>query len=341
MLRALNEKRKVKKVPGIFFRFWGGSLPGCMQKRYLVPFSLALAAATVQFCGCASRSAKTPPAETPLYAVAETPAPVLNTWDFPFVFGGRDGKSLHLDKSGLIRELEFIALTGTVFKIRRMLAVRDAVIYEVASEEYPYPSDNGYYVDSRFVRVLEQSPPARAVERPARKQVVERLLALEGVPYLWGGNHSQGVPQMLLYYEPSGPIDPRLAEKWTLKGLDCSGLLYEATGGFTPRNARGLVDFGDPVKIAGLKAEAITAKLEPLDLIASEDHVIIVLDNLSVIESCLDHEPGIAGNQGGVRVKDLRDVIEHIMTERTAADSYRGGSFVIRRWEKLGSHLHF
>ncbi|MFH1801090.1 MAG: hypothetical protein ABH891_09660 [Candidatus Omnitrophota bacterium] len=51
------------------------------------------------------------------YARAEKSTPVLNTADFPVVFGGADGKTLKKDPSGLIREVEFIALPGTVFEI--------------------------------------------------------------------------------------------------------------------------------------------------------------------------------------------------------------------------------
>ena len=52
------------------------------------------------------------------YAIATLPTPVLDTADFKSVFGGgQSGSQLHQDESGLIREVEFIALPGTVFKI--------------------------------------------------------------------------------------------------------------------------------------------------------------------------------------------------------------------------------
>jgi hypothetical protein len=73
----------------------------------------------------------------PLYAVATLPAPVLNTPDFASVFGGGDGKTLHLDPSGLIREVEFVAIPGTVFHIEESLKRGDQTIYRVTTDEYP------------------------------------------------------------------------------------------------------------------------------------------------------------------------------------------------------------
>jgi hypothetical protein len=48
------------------------------------------------------------------YAIVLCPAPVLNTSDFESVFGGLDGSRLKKDNKGLIRSVEYIALTGTI-----------------------------------------------------------------------------------------------------------------------------------------------------------------------------------------------------------------------------------
>ena len=52
--------------------------------------------------------------------------------------------------------------------------------------------------------------------------------------YTWHGNTKKGIPQMLEWYPPSEDISGVLKDKWMLKGMDCSGLLYEATDGYTP-----------------------------------------------------------------------------------------------------------
>ena len=51
------------------------------------------------------------------YAIAKEPAPVLNSPDFDAFFGGSDGMTVKTDNSGLIREMEFLALPGTVFEL--------------------------------------------------------------------------------------------------------------------------------------------------------------------------------------------------------------------------------
>jgi cell wall-associated NlpC family hydrolase len=273
-----------------------------------------------------------------LYAVAETPTPVLNTPDFPSVFGGSDGKSLPLDESGLVRQLEFIALPGTVFGVIKSMPVSGVEVYEVATDEYPYPSNSGYYVDARFVRTVRSKPNDRPKKMPPKEAVLAKLLAVRGSKYVWGGNVPEGVPRMLEMYLPNGPITPQLAEKWTLKGLDCSGLLYHATCGFSPRNASSLVTFGRTVNIAGLDAEAIAKRLRPLDLIAWHEHVIIVLDRETTIESCLD----CADNPGdsSVHLRSLRDVLRALTCERVAVNRYWRDAaagekrFVVRRWIK-------
>ncbi|MGD0584971.1 MAG: peptidoglycan endopeptidase, partial [Oryzomonas sp.] len=50
------------------------------------------------------------------YGVARSATPVLNSPAFSDVFGGADGRSLKTDRCGQVRQLEFIALPGTVFR---------------------------------------------------------------------------------------------------------------------------------------------------------------------------------------------------------------------------------
>ena len=140
-----------------------------------------------------------------------------------------------------------------------------------------------------------------------------------GTGYVWGGNVAEGV-----------------VDRWgdgsrtLLAGLDCSGLLYEATGGFTPRNTSSLVNYGKAVPIAGKSAAAIAAGLQPLDLIVWPGHVLIVIDGGKLIESRL-----VCGNPAeGVRIRPLGRALEEIMKSRRPVESIsgKGKEFVVRRW---------
>ena len=267
----------------------------------------------------------------PRYARAEIPTPVLNTADFRSAFGGADGKTLKRDSQGLIRAVEFIALPGTVFQIENGFNVNGALIYQVNTAEYP-PQKTGLYIDSRFVSVSSKALPARDKKMPSKKTILERMVSKQGLRYVWGGNISQGIPQMFQFYPPSKRIPPESESMWALHGLDCSGLLYEAANGATPRNTSELISFGKPVSIEGLAPAQIAKKLHPLDLITWKGHVIIVLDSTHTIESCLSCSP-----TGGVTIRNLRAVLEEVMSTRKPFNNYPAKPspekpFVIRRW---------
>jgi len=273
-----------------------------------------------------------------LYAVAELPTPVLNTPDFSFVFGNKDRKTLHLDDSWLIREVEFIALPETVFTIENIIKKENTTIYKITTDDYPYPTQKGYFIDSRFVKTVDYKPPNRFKRLPSKKAIINKLVSSEDSKYLWGGNYKEGIPQMLSFYPPHPSISLDLKEHWMLKGVDCSGLLYEATNGCTPRNTSSLVTFGEPVKIANLSDLQIIQKLEPLDIIVWKGHAIIVLDKERVIESRLDYDMEREGNQGGVKIHKLKEVLSEILKERIPVNNYEDEveegeqKFVIRRW---------
>ena len=281
---------------------------------------------------------KTNPA---LYAIAELPTPVLNTPDFSSVFGNKDGETLHLDGSGLIREVEFIALPKTVFKIENIINKINTTIYKITTADYPYPAQKGYFIDSRFVKTIEYKPPNRLKGLPKKKAIINKLLFSEGVNYIWGGNYKADVPQMLSFYAPAKALSADLKDQWMLKGVDCSGLLYEATNGFTPRNTSSLITFGESVKIANLSANHIMPEVEPLDIIVWKGHAIIILDKNRVIESRLDYDKEKEGNQGGVRIRKLKKVLTETLKARIPVDNYEDEveegkkKFVVRRWHSI------
>jgi cell wall-associated NlpC family hydrolase len=138
-----------------------------------------------------------------------------------------------------------------------------------------------------------------------------------------------------LFYDGALPAAAR--RELTLSGLDCSGLLYQATGGWTPRNTSQLVSYGRAVQIAGKRIDEIARLLQPLDLIVWNGHVLIVLDKNRLIESRLE-----CGNQsnGGVKTTALRQRLVEIMRTRRPVDRWPiAGSqrdvFVVRRWFRL------
>ena len=215
------------------------------------------------------------------------------------------------DSCGQVRELEFIALSGTPFTVARRM--QQAV--EVSTPEYWAPDAVHLFVHQRFLEFQATKPPPRTVAIPQKSVVISTLRSAVGLPYVWGGNLRQGV-------------------EGKYKGLDCSGLLYEATNGFTLRNTADLVSFGAAVPVAGMTADQIAAGLHPLDLLVWKGHVIIVVDRETAIESALHcGQPG----QGGVVATPLKKRLQELMKTRTPADRWPEGAakaalFVVRRW---------
>lgn len=272
------------------------------------------------------------PADASGYAVALSPAPVLNTPDFKAVFGGASGHDLKVDRCGQVRELEFIALPGSVFTVLKKHRSGTADIYQVETEEYAAPPNVRLYVDSRFLELRHASPAQRRPLLPSRDEIVSSLRASVGSRYVWGGNVPNGVPELAgWYYKDIGAGD---TERIGLAGLDCSGLLYHATGGGTPRNTSQLIAIGQGVAIAGKQSAEIASMLQPLDLIVWNGHVVIVLDRETAIESRL-----VCGSPGsaGVVMTQLPRRIAEIMRTRHPANLWPDGKkrqdiFVVRRW---------
>ncbi len=270
------------------------------------------------------------------FAVATSYAPVFNTADMRGIFGGKDGTTVDVDRCGQVRSLEFIALPGTPFRIEAVDSNQEYPVYRVTTEDYPYRQPNGLYVDSRLVKRTGTQPQRRARKLPPRETVLSNLASAQGSAYVWGGNRGAGIPEMLGLYpvRPGFELSRTARNRWTLKGLDCSGLLYEATDGFTPRNTSSLVRYGTPVSIAGMDAEEIAANIEPLDLIVWNGHVMIALAGDRVIESRLD----CTGKKGGVIIRGLREALRGLCARKTPLNDYADGGkdgphgFVVRRW---------
>lgn len=267
------------------------------------------------------------------YAVAKIAAPVLNSPEPGKVFGGRDGKTLKVDSCGQVREMEFIALPGTVFKVLGNSGSGKNPVYRVETDEYPAAVGISLYVDGRFLEQYSDLPQSRKRSLPTKQEIVVRMKAASGMPYVWGGNVRQGVSELINFYY-QGKFQGKDEKRLSLAGLDCSGLLYETSNGWTPRNTSALIRFGDGVPVAGKNLMQIVALLEPLDLIVWNGHVLIVLDRQAVIESRL--ECGKPGN-GGVIISPLQQRLAGIMKTRQPANEWPAGGkkkdlFVVRRW---------
>lgn len=253
------------------------------------------------------------------HAVAVSATPVLNTPAFAEMFSGR----IELDPCRGVRPIEFVALPGTLFTIHEELQKDGVAVYRVTTNDYPYPAKKGLFIDARFVEPVTGAVQERPRRLPELAEIQERLLSALGRPYVWGGNVKEGVPLLSRYY-PQG--DP-------LAGVDCSGLLYQATDGFTRRNTSTLTSYGEPVPVAGLSVEKIARKLEPLDLLVWKGHVMIVLDSDSIIQSTM----GCGGGKSGVTITPVREALRGLMKGRAPADTFPEGkagakSFVVRRW---------
>lgn len=201
-----------------------------------------------------------------------TPAPILNTTDFSFAFGGKSGSEIPLNEKGLPYSFEFVALKGMVFEVQESIARGSAEIYRIFCPFYP---TQPLFLDSRFAKKTAGFSPSKALPQP--HIILSRMVEMTGTPYVWGGNWKAGIPELLAYYPSKKPIDDRTSILWTLSGVDCSGLLFEATEGATPRNTSELIRFGSPVPLA--------SPLQPLDMIVYPGHVVFVKDKETTIES--------------------------------------------------------
>lgn len=236
------------------------------------------------------------------FAIARLPTPVFNIPDL---------SALSLDDQGLVRAVETVLFPQTKIEL---LAQVSPFIFKIQTEEYPYSGD--HYTDSRFLQFTDH-PPSRPIQLPPKSTIIAQLKKQLGARYIWGGNWPEGIDLLPQLY-PS-PLDQ-------MKGVDCTGLLYHATNGWTKRNSSSLVDFGAPVPIEGLSAEQIIGLVKPLDIIAWKGHIIVILDQKTSIESKLPE---------GVITFDLKTRLTQIMNEKKPVngwDKTEEPRFVIRRW---------
>ncbi|MBS0615229.1 MAG: hypothetical protein JSR58_01595 [Verrucomicrobia bacterium] len=243
------------------------------------------------------------------FALAKHPTPILNTAKIPFVY------PLPYDDKKRLFAIENIAFPGTKFTVLQTL---DGMA-QVETKEYP--SSQPLFVDARFLESCPHSTPERHIFLPPLESVLLFLERLKGHRYFWGGNWYKGIPQLLELYPPLNPLDPESHLDWTCTGVDCSGILYEATHGWTPRNTSGLAKLGTLIASHTDPYETIQSRIERGDMIVwtgqqgQAGHVIFVLSPYLVLESRI--------HQG---------VIETPLKERLEECWAKKQPFMIRRW---------
>lgn len=253
------------------------------------------------------------------YLKVTTETPILNTDNFESIFGSKDKKTLKVDEKGHTRAIEFIALVDMIFKIVKKCET--PFIYKVKCDFY---ESSDLYVDSRFTSFLNHLPSKELNYCLDPKTIIKRLKMLLGAKYVWGGNFSFGISKLLDYYPPKEKLNKDLEDKWILKGVDCSGLLFEVTNGFTPRNTSKLLHFKESIKIANLTPLQISKLVKPLDLIVFKGHIVIVLDEDNTIES--------RENFGVIKIPIL-DRLNEIHLTKNPSNIYKNPKdYVIRRW---------
>lgn len=241
---------------------------------------------------------------------AAKPTPVLNTPDFEFAFGGKTGTEIPLNERGLPFCFEFVALPGTLFQIVKQESPFVAqVLCPIYRPQTPL------YIDLRFTKPGKEE---RVPQTPSKETLLERMERRLGTPYVWGGNWGAGIPELIHYYPPKGQLDLHTQQLWILQGVDCSGLLYEASRGATPRNTGELVYYGKTLT---------TNDLQPLDMIVYPGHVLFVLDSHKVIESRFPK---------GVILSDLKTRLDELRQTRTQVPEWKSDlnpskHFTIRR----------
>ncbi|MGR3973863.1 MAG: NlpC/P60 family protein [Candidatus Rhabdochlamydia sp.] len=232
--------------------------------------------------------------------------PIFNTTLIPFI-----NSSLNdYDQEGLLRQIEMIAFKGTVFECVKHVS---SDLMQVTTAIYP--SSSPLYVDKRFLQEtssLDQEPPQSLL--PANN-VLSWIKDQQGVRYFWGGNCALGITEMQTFY-PSSAVNPL---DLMCQGLDCSGLLYEAARGLTPRNTADLIHYGQEIANDTSSLSVIKAAAQPLDLIVWKGHVLMILNREEVIES-----------RGGKGV--VISCLEERLFEIRADLKQKEIPFFIRRW---------
>ncbi len=270
-----------------------------------------------------------PRARTPEYARASAATPVYGDRFFPNTIGFANNLNRRVR---LYHSLLFTAYPNTAFTVLDRQNVGGVQVVRVTTAEYPCQA---CYVDARNLAFAGKPFPERQAKLPSRRAILQFLenAAARGVPYCWGCNFTAGVPSMRRDYALTARQLARYP--WDFAGLDCSGILFEATDGVTPRDTNRLLVYGDPVPVKGKSEAQIRALLQPLDLIIWQGHMLIVLENGFVVESANRYRRQFVRKA----IKSpLAQRLGEIVWQRRPVNNYYdmrfsgAKRFVVRRW---------
>ncbi len=276
------------------------------------------------------------------YAISVLPTPIYNTADFAKAYDIVNNELTAKDKSGLVREIEGQTFPGTVWKIHDTINMNGITIYEASTNEYwNVPKDFHFFIDSRSVDLVNKRPGPRQAILPPKSYMLDKMQSIKAqtekelIPYIWGGNVLEGIPENKEFYAGENNLSKLSSEdkkQFFLEGLDCTGLLYYITNGHTPRNSSWLRTFGDPVNIENKNIDEIIAIVKPLDIVVHQGHVFMILDKDNTIESRLS-------KGGGVVIIPIKERFKELMAEKypinkAPQNKSENSWFVIRRFTK-------
>ncbi len=260
-------------------------------------------------------------AKTP-YAITKGETPVLSTHEWDDIFGGPTGSELSYDRFGEIDQLQFVAPEKTVFSVQREIrkrtrAKKETIYYKVSLLDSA--SEDELWIDGRFLHLQDIRPVEENTKEPSSPEILTSLRGYVGLPYAWHGTSAAGVSELLEYYPPAKTLTAREKNDWTLKGFDTLGMLFRASHGKTPRQAAPLGSAGTAVSTdlskalsADQKAILLMAAVKPLDVIAMNDRIWIVLDRSEIIESRYHSR-----FDGKVEITSLFDTITGLLQKAT------------------------
>lgn len=275
------------------------------------------------------------------YGIANYYTPIFYTYNIRNIFGGNNGKTLKLDDYNQIDEVESIAFSWAIFEIYGEIKDWENTVYKIYTRDYDYLTKTGYYIDSRFVKIVDAKPENTDKTLPSAQTILERVKTLKWSQYVRWWNAPYGIPQILDFYPPNWNIDENLKNKWILSWVDCSGLLYYATDGYTPRNTSSLITYWTGVEIQWLAIDEIISKLKPLDIIVWRGHMILVIDQDTVIESVYERKFDETNIQSWVIINNSKEILKQILEQKTPVNDYNDPvftdipKFVIRRWYNI------
>ena len=238
------------------------------------------------------------------------------------------------DESNLIREVIVVYPKWTVFSLISKKIKWKFVFYEVRTNEFDGKNNatHSFYIDSRFVEVTETHPKDIVPKLPSSEQILLNMHNALGSAYIRWWTRYQWVPELNYYFPSEVQLSAGQLKQKTLKWVDCSWLLYQATNGYTPRNSHWLLTYWNAVEIEWNTIDQIIKKLRPLDLIVWAGHVIIVYDANNVIES-----RWYPWFKGGVMMTKTKTRLQEIFETRKPVNNWsesklpNAGKFVVRR----------